>query len=172
MFATVELNLSSSTNTLIVLLEALDTVERGEGWTDEGAEEIGGELFHRYSNGATQLLVMQVEVLWQNRLVPEDVSGDGNVFPFDALLLINYINSHPGDSSLPSQPDVPPPYLDVNEDGLVTPGDVLHVVNLINANSEGEFDGRAGFGNGGFLGPAPTDRPNFIVRLFAAGRFA
>jgi hypothetical protein len=83
----------------------------------------------------TQTLVTRV--LWQNPDNRFDVDGDGGVFPLDVLLLINYINAHPGDSSLPPPPEMPPLYYDVDDDQACTAADVLHVVNDINRRSGG-----------------------------------
>ena len=67
---------------------------------------------------------------------PEDVSGDGAVSPFDALLVINYLNTN-GPGVVPSGNT--PPFLDVNGDGFVTSIDALFVINrLNNPSGEGE----------------------------------
>ena len=68
---------------------------------------------------------------WQNPVRPTDVNGDGDVTALDALVLINYINAHNGDVSLPAH-ELPPPYLDVDGNGLVTAADVLVVINQLN----------------------------------------
>jgi hypothetical protein len=53
------------------------------------------------------------------------------------LVLINHINAHPGDTTVPTPPPTsqlsPPIYYDVNGDGLLTPIDLLQVVARINA---------------------------------------
>lgn len=72
---------------------------------------------------------------WRNPDNPMDVVPDGNLTPLDVLTIINYINGHGSDSSPPSPPATPPPYLDVNGDGLVTPLDVLLVINAINSQT-------------------------------------
>ena len=79
---------------------------------------------------------------WHNYANPCDVDGIGGVQPQDVLILINYINAHPGNPALPASPASPPPYYDVSDDGGVTPLDVLMVINYINshlsASAEGE----------------------------------
>jgi len=55
----------------------------------------------------------------------------------DALVIINYINAHPGDVRLPSS-DVPPPYYDVDGNGFVTAVDVLIVINELNEQSSAD----------------------------------
>jgi hypothetical protein len=81
---------------------------------------------------------------WQN-YPPFDSTGDGVVAAVDVLTIIDYINAHLGDTSLPAAPAVPPPYLDVNGDQAVTAQDVLAVIDYINnrpaASGEGEAVG-------------------------------
>ncbi|NLF73029.1 MAG: choice-of-anchor C family protein [Candidatus Anammoximicrobium sp.] len=69
---------------------------------------------------------------WHNRLNPHDVNGDGVVAALDVLIVINYINSHSSDPSLPPPSASPPPYYDVNADGSCTAADVVAVINFIN----------------------------------------
>ena len=83
---------------------------------------------------------------WSNPDNPHDVDGNGRVSPLDALIVINYLNSHPDDSMLPAMPHVPPSYYDVNGDNLCTAADVLRIINFINAweargAGEGEAEG-------------------------------
>jgi hypothetical protein len=79
---------------------------------------------------------------WQNPIDPLDVTGDGNVVPLDALVLINELNDK-GTYRLSvslAPPGSPPPFLDPTGDGFVSPIDVLHVINFLNevvAQSEG-----------------------------------
>ncbi len=134
------------------------------------------------SNEATVLVHVLTDPLpWQNPIEALDVNADGFISPLDALLIINYMNAHPGDSALPNPPIpplVPPPYLDTTGDNLVTPLDALLVINYLNAaaaggqsNAAGEAEGEAGslasatsipsdFGSGVFYaGPTPTNEP-------------
>ena len=63
------------------------------------------------------------------------------------LTIINYINAHANDPSLPPPPAASPPFYDVDDDGLCRPGDVLLVINYINnhgtVGGEGEGVSRA-----------------------------
>jgi hypothetical protein len=63
----------------------------------------------------------------------------------DVLLIVNHINNHPGDPSLPAPPATPPPYYDVTNDGECTANDALYVINEINRRvskgGAGEADG-------------------------------
>ena len=74
-----------------------------------------------------------VEYPWHNSEWPEDVRGDGNVIPLDALLVINAINNgDAGPLAPPTEPGTPPPYLDVSADNFLSPIDALLVINYIN----------------------------------------
>ncbi|MCY2986427.1 MAG: FG-GAP-like repeat-containing protein [Planctomycetota bacterium] len=79
---------------------------------------------------------------WQNPTDAYDVDGENGVEPLDVLIIINYINQHPGDTSLPPAASMPPPFLDVSGDNFVTPTDVLMVISYIDngnvASAEGE----------------------------------
>jgi len=68
----------------------------------------------------------------------QDVSADGHVSPFDAVLIVNYINGF-GPQKLPPPPAPPSPrgpFYDVNSDGFVAPNDLVDVINQINAFPE------------------------------------
>ena len=88
-------------------------------------------------------LAITVPNLWHNTANRYDVNGDGDVTPLDALLVINYINAHPNDPSLPTAPETPPPYYDVSDDRLCTALDVLIVINYLNAQAAPAGEGEA-----------------------------
>ena len=70
---------------------------------------------------------------WHNYNFPEDVNGDGQVTPVDALSIINEINQG-GAGVLPeSRNEIAPPFYDVNKDGNLSPLDALIVINHINS---------------------------------------
>jgi len=79
--------------------------------------------------------------VWHNHASRWDVNGQNGVTPLDVLIIINYINAHPNDSSLPQPPPLPPPYYDVSNDEEVTPLDVLLVINYINSHIFGASAG-------------------------------
>ncbi|MBX3421834.1 MAG: hypothetical protein KF752_09805 [Pirellulaceae bacterium] len=85
--------------------------------------------------GSTQLEI-QPSNKWHNKRLQEDVNGDGQVSPIDALRIINFINRH-GSRSVLSAPDVDAFFdgglLDVNNDDSITALDVLLVINRLNA---------------------------------------
>ena len=85
--------------------------------------------------------VVPLENEFQNPLRQFDVNADGIVAPIDVLLIINFINGRPGDSSVPP-PSFEIPLVNVDGDDKIAPLDVLLVINLLNSNigSEGETD--------------------------------
>jgi len=96
---------------------------------------------------------------WHHRGHPYDVDGNGRVEAADVLKVINYINGHVGDPSLPPPPAAPPPYYDVNNDGLCTAADVLAVINYINTygvGSSAEGESRAAMPAAALTGGTPA----------------
>lgn len=80
--------------------------------------------------------------VWQNPRDRLDVNGDGALAPSDVLALFNYINAHPGDSSLPAGgPQQPPPFYDTNGDELITAFDALLIINELNRTSGQQLGG-------------------------------
>jgi hypothetical protein len=89
---------------------------------------------------------------WQNPINRFDVNGQDGVTPLDVLLVINYINAHPGHSGLPAAPAVPPPFYNVDGNDAITALDVLLVINYINSHpsGSGEAEDVAGLVMAGF----------------------
>ncbi|MCU0978265.1 MAG: dockerin type I domain-containing protein, partial [Pirellulaceae bacterium] len=124
--------------------------------------------------GSVDLVAQAGAVSWQNPVRPTDVNGDGEVTALDALVVINYINAHNGDVSLPAD-DLPPPYLDVDGNGLVTAADVLAVINHLNnaaTSSSGAGGESAGVsfaeGESPNAGGLALSSPSFAASLTAA----
>jgi hypothetical protein len=92
---------------------------------------------------------------WHNTHSPFDVDASGRVDAADVLTIINYINAHGSDPSLPPPPASPPPYYDVDDDGLCTPNDVLLVINYI--NNGGTAGSGESEGEGVWLAATPSD---------------
>jgi hypothetical protein len=70
---------------------------------------------------------------WYNAAAPLDVNQDAFVVAQDALIVINYLNAHPGQSQLPPTRDPSvKEFVDVNNDGYCTALDALIVINKIN----------------------------------------
>ena len=57
------LNLSSTSNTLLVRLNSGDTVNKGSGWTQVANETIAGDVFAVFTQGAAILKVQVVETI-------------------------------------------------------------------------------------------------------------
>ncbi len=87
---------------------------------------------------ATAVVDLPPANLWHNYANPCDVDTLNGVVPLDVLVLISYINNHPGDTSLPASPAVGPPYYDVDGDRQITALDVLAVVNHLNLHTAGD----------------------------------
>jgi len=70
-----------------------------------------------------------------NTIFPEDVDGNGQLSPLDALVLINSLNrrSPQADVAIEGEQAF---YTDVNADGSLTPLDILIVINALNATSK------------------------------------
>ncbi|MCR9295349.1 MAG: Ig-like domain-containing protein [bacterium] len=77
----------------------------------------------------------------QNPVNALDVNADGTISPIDALLVINFLNTNPGDGNVENLPP-PPPYRDVDGNNFITALDALIVINELNAASgSGEGEG-------------------------------
>lgn len=63
---------------------------------------------------------------------PLDVNNDGQITAFDALAIINQLNSVGGPSAVPKSGFIRAPFLDVDGNQLVTAIDVLQVINYLN----------------------------------------
>lgn len=92
---------------------------------------------------AVAVTTIDNDVGWSNPRNPFDVDDSGKVDAADVLTIVNHINGHSNDPSLPPPPAVPPPFYDVNHDDLCMPGDVLLVINYINnhVTGSGESEG-------------------------------
>jgi VCBS repeat-containing protein len=72
---------------------------------------------------------------YQNPISNTDVNASGQTSPIDALIVMNYINTH-GAGTIPAGTPRPP-YIDVNGDSSVTPVDALAVINYLNSQAAG-----------------------------------
>lgn len=114
----------------------------------------GGEL-----SPAARVRVTVVDLAghpWRNPNLPADVNADHEVGAYDALLLINHLNTHQP-RVLPApcvQAEFPPSYWDVTGDGVEDARDVLAVINWMNRHADGE--GEASDGGGGPVVPLPA----------------
>jgi len=127
------------------------------------------------SLGAVDLIAYAGAISWRNPIRPADVTGDGNVTPQDALILINYINAHGGNQNVPAN-EVPPPYYDVDGNGLITAGDVLLVINHLNAAAASP-SGESGLADGessasGFAEGEASDPSVLVMRSLSPPVFS
>ena len=85
------------------------------------------------TSATLQQSIVRVETpVWRNVFFPNDVNGDDQLSPIDALMVINVLNSS-GPHPLPTTGAVGgPPYIDVNDDQYVSPADALLVINALN----------------------------------------
>jgi hypothetical protein len=82
---------------------------------------------------------------WHNQGNARDASGDGDISPIDALVIINELNRPTIISSTQQLPTARPaesdlPFYDVNEDGFATAIDTLIIINFLN-DPEGQAEG-------------------------------
>jgi hypothetical protein len=108
--------------------------------------------------------------IWHNVARPYDVNDSGQAAPtpIDALLVINWINTHP------SMPDLPPSgspeidgYIDVNDDSRCTPLDALLIFNQLNSPPGGGGEGEGGGGEGEGEGEAASATPRTAAEYYA-----
>ena len=77
-----------------------------------------------------QISFRRLEWSWQNESMPNDVSGDGQVAPRDALLVINELGAK-GAYAIDHATE-PEFYFDVSGDGAVSAIDAIRVINELN----------------------------------------
>jgi hypothetical protein len=144
-----------------VLVTGVDDSERdGDRMSLVTIAVDAGQSDARFSGVAAQMVsvtTLDNDPGWQNVDNPFDVDGDGFVTAYDVLILIDYINSNPGNSTLPLLPVSPPPYYDVNDDRLCTALDILLVINWLNSRTAAaSSSGGAGEGEGTSPGAFPV----------------
>lgn len=116
-----------------------------------GMTVVGQSLAFTATDGRTgreRWIVPLVVAPWCNPVDPFDVSGNGRVEPLDILAVINYVNAHPGQATLPPRRTPDEPYYDVTEDNRVTALDVLSLINYLNLRDIPSGEGESK--------PAPT----------------
>ncbi len=137
----------------------------GTGWTLTSGVINDRGFHHEATKDGSTLLISNL-LPWQNPLNAFDVSRDSFVSAFDALLLVNTLNTEFSrrliDPGLNDQ--MPSFYFDVNGDSSVSPIDALFVINFLNTNPlrEGESQTVAEFVPAN--APAATD--NIVAQSF------
>lgn len=125
--ATINVNLPANTDYYVVVSGDNSTTSPRNYNPFTGRGLVDG------STGAYRLTITSsgtVSKPWQNAANPLDVNNDTFITPFDALSVINRINSV--GMTLPAAPATPPPFLDVNGDNELSPMDALLVINYLN----------------------------------------
>lgn len=136
------LNISPTTDTLVVRHNGGDIVNYGAGWTVDPPSLFNGEFRHVLQLGLAVIQVVNTTPS-RNPFLPLDPNRNGEVSPVDALLPINSLNEN-GPRPLAAPPSVgtlPEFYLDANGDNFSSPIDALLVINFLNdptGNAEGE----------------------------------
>jgi hypothetical protein len=94
---------------------------------------------------ATVSITVQSVPDYRNPNIFADVNNSGQVTPIDALIVINYINSHPNGELPPdpTPPATPEYYYDVNGDGRCDAQDVLTIVNILNSSALSGAEGES-----------------------------
>jgi len=141
-------NMSDTSDELIVLSDIGDTVNFGPGWSLTGTEITDGAFFRVLEQGGATLR-LDGPANWQNPIAPHDVNNDGHaaVTPqADILPLINEINIQrilQENGRLPNPPTESIVFFyDVNGDGFLTPvGDILQQINAANGVGSSESEG-------------------------------
>jgi len=143
------LNMSDSSDDLIVLSNLYDTVNVGAGWKLTGAQVVDGTYFRVLEQGGATLL-LNGPANWQNPVNRHDVNNNGVLGDpvGDILSLINELNKPQfisPNGALPGQPvdgNLPTWSYDINGDGFLTPvGDILSQINFVNSGAGQEGEG-------------------------------
>ncbi len=98
------------------------------------------------ADGEVEDFMVTIAPTWTNPANHLDVSNDTHVVAQDALMIINYLNDHPGDSAPPPPPAAPPPFYDVTGDGNIVAQDAIWIINYLNEQlhrGDGESDSSA-----------------------------
>ncbi|WP_417731668.1 DUF4347 domain-containing protein [Rosistilla oblonga] len=90
----------------------------------------------RFSSTTFVLDALADQSIWQNQIDSRDVNGDGQTTPFDALIVLNRLNTS-NDQSLATQRTDSDYLIDVNGDQSLTPIDALRVINWMNRSTQG-----------------------------------
>lgn len=84
-------------------------------------------------NSATLTVPINIPDPWQNPVDHLDVLDNGIISPADALVIINYLNTH-SNGVLPPISQPPEYYLDVDGTGVVTPLDALAIIDYLDGD--------------------------------------
>lgn len=123
----------SLTSELFITADWQDTVVIDPAWRVQAPIWSSQGFAHRLTSSRNSISLKNAS-MWTNPMNGQDVNGDGQVTPIDALLIINSINQKQTLRAPTSQADVSNwVYLDPNRSSSVEPLDALLVINAINA---------------------------------------
>jgi ELWxxDGT repeat protein len=115
-----------------------DIMPGADSSSPEVLTAVGQSLIFTATDGRTgrePWILPLVVPPWQNPDNRFDVNGDTRTEPVDVLTLINYINAHPGQITLPPRPTGYALFCDVSGDNAATALDVLILINYLNSLS-------------------------------------
>ena len=161
--ASAQANLDGTADSLSLQSDRGDSFVFDEGWAVPDTMVVDG-AFVRVAQQATATLHIQGPSDWQNPVQPLDVTGDNDIVPRDALLIINELNQPVftvTEGVLVDAAAVDPfplAFFDVVGNGFAAPSDAIRVIDFLNeraraqcvqvrsctrAQGEGEAIGRA-----------------------------
>ncbi len=137
------LNLVQADDDLNLILGLDDKIVFNGQWLLTGGEKVGGKFYRVLKNGDAIVRLDRPDG-WHNPIRDVDVTGDGKIFPLDALAVINELNA-PKFSDPRTRILLDPMtvsnfnnfFMDVNGDGRIFPIDALLVINELNRNGIG-----------------------------------
>ena len=91
-----------------------------------------------FVSGEYQSYVSFEQKFSTNAVTPQDVSGDTNLTPFDALLVLNYLSLVANNNPVPAYDA--PVFLDSSKDGGVSPFDALVVINELSIRARAQSE--------------------------------
>ena len=165
------LNISDTSNRLLIGRNNGDTVNIGSGWTSNGTQRILGLPYDNLTSGQALLLVQKVSP-WQSAINKLFVDPDSDTTAIDVKLVIDELNekNYSGaDGALPETlpPGYTGPLFDTNGDGFLTAADAIPIINYLNdlANGAGEANllanaASGGVSNGSVAATATTPPPD------------
>jgi len=136
-------NLVKSDNDINLIAGRDDKIKFSGDWHLTGGTVVGDKFYRNLQSGDAVVHLDRPDS-WHNPIHDTDVSGDGQIFPLDALLVINELNankfSDPKTHQLVDPTTLPHfdnRFLDTDGDGRVFPIDALLVINELNRRGGG-----------------------------------
>jgi len=150
--ASAQNNVNDTSDSLTLVSDFGDSFVFDEGWSIPDTLVVGGSFFRVVRQTNTTLHV-KGPADWQNPVQPLDVTGDNEVVPRDALLIINELNQPAFTTTAgvlldaASLDPFPLQFFDVLGNGFAAPSDAIRVIDFLNdqirSAGEGESTGQA-----------------------------